>query len=183
MMGSQLRCVLVVASWVAGGAFAPSPVARSQPSACTGEAVDRDRCTPSKAPRLRGVFAQAESQEHLHPAELCGPWELSTTLSGAESMWVELEEEGAIGCSSRVGQGREWHAVRISTSEGERWRFHLTLADKLSRPIKLVGVVRPDEFRVKAVDGVVLSPPKRAQSTAQAAQMQSIGEFRGYKLD
>ena len=72
-----------------------------------------------------------------------------------------------------MGSARDWYARR----DGSGWRLHLTLLDKLGRPVVWVGKVRPDEFLGVAIDGTVSTPGRGKDELVKKA------EFRGWKLD
>jgi hypothetical protein len=129
-----------------------------------------------------------EASDRQCPEEFWGPWEMTSSLSGAESFWVELEPEGGLKCSSKIGRGKEWNAEQ----DGRRWTLRMTYLDKLSRPLTLMGTIADDEYQEQAIAGAVLGPPKRTQAR-QSQQEQAIaaanslgvklGEFRGFKLN
>ena len=124
---------------------------------------------PRRALAPRAIF----ETERDTPPELCGPWELRSSFSGAEEGWVELEAGGQIACSRSMGSARDWYARR----DGSGWRLHLKLLDKLGRPVVWVGKVRPDEFLGVAIDGTVSTPGRGKDELVKKA------EFRGWKLD
>ncbi|KAL1510976.1 hypothetical protein AB1Y20_005801 [Prymnesium parvum] len=111
------------------------------------------------------------------PSDICGPWELRSTLSGVESLWVELSSDGALGCSAKVGRGQNWTAVR----KGEEWVVSFTLLDKLKRPLTFQGNLGSNEFQSLTIAGKVFVPPRGARDVR--AKMVQVGEFSGHKLD
>ena len=113
------------------------------------------------------------------PEELMGPWELQCTLSGAGAMWVELGENGDCSCAARVGKGRQWSARKLP---GDAWAVRFVVLDKLSRPLRWEGQVRPDDVRGMVVSGDVRGPPKRGASKADTVNGVVVAEFGGYKL-
>ena len=103
---------------------------------------------------------------------------------------------------SRVGSGRQWRAERVQVccepapsfaqhrsaldarplggAQGG-WRLQFVIADKLKRPITWTGDVRPDEYHVAAISGMVRGPPRLSGGSPDAAAL--LGEFRGWKLE
>ena len=123
--------------------------------------------------------APAESAESEQPEELMGPWELKCSVSGMESMWVQLEEEGILSCSSKVGKGCDWSAKK----QKRGYKLSFRLNDKMSRPINFIGEVTPDDTRGLVVDGEVRGAPKlRGATAAERERGVVIGEFSGYML-
>ena len=127
---------------------------------------------PRRALAPRAIF----ETERDTPPELCGPWELRSSFSGAEEGWVELDESGQIACSPKTGSAKEWYAER----RGSSWRIHMTLLDKLGRPYLWVGDTRPDEYRGVVIEGKVYAPGRAGQKASQDVEK---AEFRGWKLD
>ena len=74
-------------------------------------------------------FTGSGPAESERPVELQGPWELRSTLSGCEALWVELGDDGTVGCSSKVGVGKTWSAER----RGASWQLRVTLLAGLWR--------------------------------------------------
>lgn len=124
--------------------------------------------------------APTESAESELPEELMGPWELKCSVSGMESMWVQLEEEGNVSCSSKVGKGCDWSAKK----QKRGYKLSFRLNDKMSRPINFLGEVLPDDTRGLIVDGEVRGAPKlRGATTSERERGVVIGEFSGFLLD
>ena len=118
-------------------------------------------------------MATAEDSSQLKPPELFGPWEVRSSFSGAEEGWVELQDDGTLTCSRGMGSGHEWHATKRDVGG---WRLHLTLLDKLGRPISWAGDVRSDdEFLGVAISGTV-------STLARGKPPRAVAEFRGWKL-
>lgn len=113
--------------------------------------------------------------DHKCPDQFSGPWEMCSSFSGYENFWVELQPDGTLSCSHKIGRGKEWHAEPI----GESWLLSMTVLDKLSRPLTLKGLVRTDEYREQVVTGDVLGPPRRGSTESTA----KLAEFRGFKLN
>ena len=124
-------------------------------------------------------IAQNAPEDNKCPVELHGPWELSSTLSGSERLWVELDDEGAVSCSAKIGVGKTWSAVR----KGADWTLQVTLLDKLKRPLTFKGTTEGDEYHALKISGVVMGPPRGAQSPAEATGGALVGEFEGHKLE
>ena len=131
------------------------------------------------------VINQAEPEEGVAewPDELHGPWELRTTLPGTGSrLWVELAEDGSCTCSSAVGKGSRWQAMR------QRGKLHLrfVLLDKLKRPITYEGVISDKDgvHRLSIAGGTIRGPPRRATTNAmQLDRGTTMGEFTGFALE
>ena len=133
------------------------------------------------APLAFDVFGETapDSIKPECPDELMGPWELKSSVSGMENIWVELREEGACSCSSRIGKGKSWSAMRKAGT----WILTFTVSDKMDRPVSFEGNVKPDDTRGVVIDGMVLGPPKlRGATAAQRARGVQVGEFSGYLL-
>lgn len=116
-----------------------------------------------------------QPEEHQLPEELMGPWELRSTLSGFESMWVDLDESGECSCSTRVGKGRRWSALQ---QPGGAWRLRFVVLDRLSRPLRWECQVVPDDVRGRVLRGIISGPPKRGSGAPDAAV--KVGEFHGW---
>ena len=126
-------------------------------------------------------MAGAEEPDFLDfPDALLGPWEIRSTMSGAQRMWVELGEEGELSCSSSFGTAKSWGAAAL---QRERWRLRFVLLDKLKRPIKFEGVIGDDTDEVKdlVISGQIIGPaPRRAAQASPKGVV--MGEFEGFKL-
>ena len=190
----MLLLLLVSPSLLAAGAFQPALISRrgcllppDAASAATAvrwtAAVARPSLQIKLAFDLDDLYRKASADEQASgpetPPELLGPWELRCTVSGMSSMWIELGEEGACDCSSRVGRAREWSAVR----ERGRWQLRFVLEDKLRRKLKFEAEVRTDELRGLVLIGSVRGPPKLGASVEAIKRGVVIGEFEGYKLE
>ena len=168
-LSAMLRLVgaLVALSAVADG-YRMQPCTQLRPQLCSRH-VGR-----GGAPLRAQVEAERES-----PPELFGPWEVRSSLSGAEDGWVELDEGGQISCSPKIGSARAWYAER----RGSNWRIHMTLLDKLGRPNLWVGETRPDEYRGVSLTGRVSTPGREAGQGRGVSPDVEKAEFRGWKLD
>ena len=143
------------------------------------------------------------------PAELTGPWELRTSISGLEETWFELNEDGSVSMSVKAGEGKSWRAERtldarpqqlddwmvLQSSPEERfeleqalqsqksgWRLHVGFRDKMGWPLAIEGDVSEDEYLGTSAKGNLLSPPKQAANKAAAQRLKIVGEFRCFKV-
>ena len=137
------------------------------------------QCTRFRALKAR-LDSSLEAPATEFPEVLLGPWELRSTMSGAQRLWVELGEQGALSCSSSFGKGKSWSAEAL---QREQWTLRFVLLDKLKRPIEFEGTVADGEVHSLVLSGKILGPPPR--NAMQAAPLKGVvmGEFEGYKLD
>mmetsp|Transcript_128766 Transcript_128766/g.248082 ORF Transcript_128766/g.248082 Transcript_128766/m.248082 type:complete len:100 (+) Transcript_128766:3-302(+) len=98
-------------------------------------------------------------------------------------MWVELQEEGRLSCSSKVGKGRSWAAMG---GQKDEWKLQFFLGDKLDRPMMFVGEVKFEGTRGtgRSISGEMRGPPRRkGASDDELENGVQVGEFAGYQLD
>lgn len=126
--------------------------------------------------KMKNDFKDPRDQ---HPEELFGPWELTCTVSGFESTWIELREDFRCDCSKKTGKCLTW-AVRGSPG---KWKMRFALADKLNRPIHFkCNAIFDESEGWYLADGQVIGPPKMSATEEERKKGLLIGLFSGFKL-
>ena len=121
---------------------------------------------------LRG---SAHADQHV-PPHLAGPWEIRALSSELPDSWVELIPDGTVECSVKLGRGASWFAQLQMNKGTEMWKLHVTIKNKLDRPVTFVGLVQNDDDNGLAVSGDVMGI-----SFGGSSELTKFTEFRGWR--